>query len=202
MSYDGLILDFGGVVTTDVRAELSAFCVREGLGPDEFIRVLRDTDEGRAAVEAVEVDRIPQRMFEVTIGKLLGVDDHGLLTRALGGLRPRRRVLDLIHQARGAGVRVGLLSNSWGSGEYDPYDGYDLDAMFDAVVISGDAGERKPDLAIYLLATDALGIPPEECVFADDTAANLLPAETLGMATVHFTDTDSGIIEIRRLLGF
>jgi putative hydrolase of the HAD superfamily len=201
MSYNGLILDFGGVVTTDLFAELSAFCVREGLPPDAFARALRDTPEGRAAFEAVEAGQIPQRDYEITIGRLLGVDDHGLLKRALGGLRPRPEVLGLVQRARSAGVRVGVLSNSWGDGEYDPYDGYDLDALFDAVVISGDAGIRKPDPAVYLLMTEQLGTTPRECVFADDTAANLPPAEALGMATVHFTDPDAGITEVSALLG-
>lgn len=202
MDYRGLILDFGGVVTTDVVAELSAFCVREGLDPGAFGRVLRDDQEGRAAFEAVETGKISQREYEVTVGRLLGVDDHGLLTRALGGLRRRPEVMDLIQRARAAGIRVGLLSNSWGEGEYDPYHGYDLDAIFDAVVISGDTGMRKPDPAIYLIAADELGVPPRECVFADDTAANLPVAEELGMATVHFTGVAEGIGEISRLFGF
>jgi putative hydrolase of the HAD superfamily len=201
MNYRGLILDFGGVVTTDVFAELSAFCVREGLDPGAFVRVLRDEPEGREAFGGVEAGKIGQREFEVTIGRLLGVDDHGLLRRALGGLRPRPEMLDLIQRTRAADVRVGLLSNSWGEGEYDPYEGYDLDGIFDAVVISGDTGARKPEAAIYLIATDELGVPPRECVFADDTAANLPPAEELGMATVHFTSADEGIGEISRLLG-
>lgn len=201
MIYRGLILDFAGVVTTDFLAELSAFCVREGLPPEAFIRVLRDTDEGRAALKAVEVGKIPQRDFEVTVGRLLGVSDHGLLKRALSGLRPRPAVLELTERARSAGIRVALLSNSLGEGEYDLYDGYDLDATFDAVVISGDAGIRKPDLAIYVLAADELGLPPQECVLADDSVANLRPAEALGMATVHFTDSETGTTEIRRLFG-
>ena len=117
------------------------------------------------------------------------------------GLRPRPEVLSLIQRAREAGIRVGLLSNSWGDGQYDPYAGYDLDGIFDAVVISGDTGTRKPDAAIYLIATDELGVSPRECVFADDTAANLPVAEELGMATVHFTDAAKGIREISRLLG-
>ena len=104
-------------------------------------------------------------------------------------------------RAREAGIRVGLLSNSWGDGQYDPYAGYDLDGIFDAVVISGDTGTRKPDAAIYLIATDELRVPPRECVFADDTAANLPVAEELGMATVNFTDAAKGIREISRLLG-
>ncbi len=41
MSYRGLILDFGGVVTTDFYGALSAFCVREHLAPDAVMRVLR-----------------------------------------------------------------------------------------------------------------------------------------------------------------
>jgi epoxide hydrolase-like predicted phosphatase len=201
MNYSGLILDFGGVVTTDLFAELSVFCAREGLDPGVFVRVLRDDAKGREAFEAVEAGKIPQREFEVIIGRLLGVDDQGLLRRALGGLRPRPEVLDLIQRTRAADVRVGLLSNSWGQGEYDPYEGYDLEGIFDAVVISGDTGTRKPEPAIYLIATDELGVPPRECVFADDNAANLPPAEELGMATVHFISTDEGIAEISRLLG-
>jgi putative hydrolase of the HAD superfamily len=201
MSYRGLILDFGGVVTTDLYAEMSAFCVREGLAPDAVVRVLRDTADGRAAIKAVEAGEIAQREYEVIIGRLLGVDDRGLLTRALRGLRPRPEALELIRRARCAGIRVALLSNSWGDGEYDPYDGYDLDAMFDAVVISGETGRRKPDPAIYLLTADKLGVPPQECVFADDTAANLPAASALGMATVHFTDANAAITEISRLLG-
>jgi epoxide hydrolase-like predicted phosphatase len=200
MTYGGLLLDFGGVVTTDPLAEFSAFCEREGLPRDAFARVLREA-EGQAAYRAVEEGRIPQREFESRIGKMLGVDDQGLLKRALGGVRPRAEVLELARRARSEEVRVGLLSNSWGEGDYDPYDGYDLEALFDAVVVSGDAEVRKPDLAVYLLAAAELGLPPQECVLVDDTAANLPPAETAGMATVHFTDPAAAIAEISRLLG-
>jgi putative hydrolase of the HAD superfamily len=201
VSYRALILDFGGVVTTDLVAELSAFCLQEGLAPDAFLRVLRDDPEGRAAFHAVETGKIPQRDYEVTIGRLLGVDDHGLLRRALGGLRPRPEVVDLVGRARQAGIRVAVLSNSWGEGEYDPYQDWDLDAMFDAVVISGDVGVRKPDLEIYLITADQLGVRPDECVFADDTAANLPPAQEIGMAGVHFTDGPTGVAEIEQLFG-
>lgn len=76
-----------------------------------------------------------------------------------------------------------------------------LDATFDAVVISGDTGTRKPDPAIYLIATDELGVPPRERVFVDDIAASHPVAEDLGMATVHFADAALGIAEISRLLG-
>jgi epoxide hydrolase-like predicted phosphatase len=196
-----LILDFGGVVTTDFYSTLSAFCVREGLGPDAFVRVLRHTDEGRAALAAVESGQISQRAYEKTLGTLLGLDDCGLLGRALADLRPCPEVLEVAARARAAGIAVGVLSNSWGTGDYDPYQGYDLDSRFDAVVISDHVGLRKPDPEIYMLTAEHLGVPVPECVFVDDTAANLPAARQLGMATVHFAETLAGIAEIEKLIG-
>ena len=201
MNYRGLILDFGGVVTTDFYGALSAFCEREGLPPDAFVHVLRGTSEGRKALADVESGRISQRAYEKTIAQLLGVDDNGLLGRALADLRPRPEMLDLVGRVRAAGISAGVLSNSWGSGEYDPYQGYDLEANFDAVVISDQVGLRKPDPQIYLRTAAALGLTPEECVFVDDTEANLPSARQLGMGVVYFTGTTTGIEAIDRLLG-
>ena len=201
MSYRGLILDFGGVVTTDFYGALSAFCVRQGLPPDAFVHVLRDTAEGREALAGVESGQISQRAYEKIIARLLGVDDNGLLGRALADLRPRPEVLDLLARVRAAGILVGVLSNSWGTGEYDPYQGYDLTANFDAVVISDQVGLRKPDPQIYLRTAADLGVSAEECVFVDDTEANLPSARQLGMTVVFFTETTTGIAEVDRLLG-
>jgi hypothetical protein len=95
MSYRGLILDFGGVVTTDFYGGLSAFCVREGLGPDAFVQAIRTSAEGRAALKAVERGELPQREFERVLGRLLGVDDAGLLARALADIQPPARDLGM-----------------------------------------------------------------------------------------------------------
>jgi putative hydrolase of the HAD superfamily len=201
MSYSGLILDFGGVVTTDFYGALAAFSVREGLDTGAFVRVLRETPEGRGALAAVESGQISQREYEQVIGRLLGLDDRGLLAKALADLRPRQEVVDLVRRARAKGVRVAALSNSWGTGDYDPYDGYALDELFDAVVISDQVGLRKPSLAIYELTASKIGLPPDDCLFVDDTQANLPPARELGMGTVFFTGANGEIAEIEKLIG-
>jgi epoxide hydrolase-like predicted phosphatase len=197
----GLILDFGGVVTTDFHAALAAFCTREGLPPDAVSRALHDTAAGRRALAAVECGRISQREFEIILAGLIGVDGQGLLARALVDLRPRGPVLDLVARVRARGIPVAVLSNSLGRGSYNLYQGYDLDAHFDAVIISDQVGLRKPDPAIYRLAAARIGKPATACVFADDTAANLDAARVLGMAAVHFTSTSPGVAEIEHLLG-
>ncbi|HET6288750.1 MAG TPA: HAD family phosphatase [Amycolatopsis sp.] len=199
MSRTGLLLDFGGVVTTDFYGALGAFCRREGLPEDAIVTALA-TPTGHEVLAGVESGTLPQREYEQALAKLLGLDADRLLHRALSDLRPRLEVYRLVARARAAGVRVAVLSNSWGTGAFDPYTGYDLQEQFDAVVISDQVRLRKPDPAIYRLAADRIGIRPEACVFVDDTPRNLPPAEELGMATVLFTDTASGIAEIERLL--
>lgn len=201
MGYSGLVLDFGGVVTSDFYAALAAFGTREGLDSGAFVRAIRDTSEGRRALKAVESGKMPQREYEQVMGRLLGVDGNGLLARALADLRPRPEVTDLVRRARAQGTRVAVLSNSWGTGDYDPYAGYDLGQLFDAVVISDQVGLRKPSPAIYNLTCSKLGLPPDACLFVDDTEANLPAARELGMGALLFTGAGSDVTEIERLIG-
>jgi putative hydrolase of the HAD superfamily len=200
-TYAGLILDFGGVVTTDFYGALSAFSVRAGLAAGAFTRALRAVPEGRHALAAVESGRISQREFERTMGRLLGLDDNGLLGRALADLRPRAAVTSLAKRARVGGIRVAILSNSWGTGAYDPYQGYELDQLCDAVLISDRVGLRKPSPEIYELTASKLGLSPASCLFVDDTEHNLPPARDLGMGTLLFTGQAAEVTEIERLTG-
>jgi putative hydrolase of the HAD superfamily len=200
-TYPGLILDFGGVVTTDFYGALSAFSVRSGLDAGAFVRVLREDPEGCEALHAAECGQIPQRDFEVIMGRLLGLPDNGLLAAALADLAPRPAIIDLVKRVRAARVKTAALSNSWGTGEYDPYAGWGLDELFDAVVISDQVGLRKPAAAIYELTASKIGLPPGDCLFVDDTEANLPAARELGMGTLFFTGADGEVAEIERLLG-
>ena len=200
-TYAGLILDFGGVVTTDFFGALDAFCVRAGLREGAFLRAFRDHPEGRRALKAVEKGELPQREFERVIGAILGVDDNGLLRRALADLEPRPEVIDLIRRARAKGIRLAALSNSLGSGDYDAYADWALDEMFDVVVVSHLVGLRKPHPDIFSLTAAKLGLPPSACLFVDDTARNLSGAASLGMGTMLFTGAEAELAEIDRLLG-
>jgi epoxide hydrolase-like predicted phosphatase len=107
-------------------------------------------------------------------------------------------MLAAVRAARAAGIRTGLVSNSWGTRRYDRAL---LAELFDGVVISGEVGMRKPAPAIYALGAERAGVAPETCVFVDDLPFNLPPAEALGMATVHHLDTAETVRELERLLG-
>jgi putative hydrolase of the HAD superfamily len=103
-------------------------------------------------------------------------------------------------EARAADVRVAVLSNSLGRVPFDPYAPYYLAGNFDVAVLSAEYGIRKPDPAIFKLCLDRLGIPPEQCVFADDTEENLVPAYQMGMAVFHALDEQVTAAVLRELL--
>lgn len=67
---------------------------------------------------------------------------------------------------------------------------YELDKYFKHKIISGDVHLRKPDKAIYELTLDRIGLKPEECLFIDDSVANIQQAAELGIKTVLFTGFD------------
>jgi epoxide hydrolase-like predicted phosphatase len=197
--YRGLLLDFGGVVTTDFFASLGAHCERLGLPRDRFRELVTADPVGQGLYHQVERGELSQPEFERRIARLLGVEPDGLVQGLLADLRPDPLMADAVARARAAGIRVGGISNSWGTAPFDPYAGYQLDERFDAVVISSDVGIRKPDPAIYLLAADKLGVTPEACVFVDDISSNLGPAQEVGMAVVHHVDPVRTIRELERL---
>jgi putative hydrolase of the HAD superfamily len=87
---------------------------------------------------------------------------------------------------RAAGVPVAIVSNSLGD---DAYRGYDLAALADTTVISGEVVVRKPSRAIYELACTRLGVEPSECVMIDDLEHNLKGAARLGITGLHHRDS-------------
>lgn len=194
----GLLVDFGGVLTTSLFASFRAFCEVEGLPPDAVRDRFRYDPEARELLIGIETGRVGEPEFERRLGALLGVSDHAaLIERLFAELRPDEAMLDAVRSARAAGVRTGLVSNSWGE---DSYDAATL-ALFDGVVLSGATGIRKPAPDIYALGAERIGLPPAECVFVDDLPFNLAPARELGMATVHHRSAQETVPELERVLG-
>jgi putative hydrolase of the HAD superfamily len=68
------------------------------------------------------------------------------------------------------------------------------------VTVSDQIGHAKPDPAIHQLTVDRLGVPANECVFADDVPHNLEPAAALGIMTVLVDEPADAVLEIATLL--
>jgi epoxide hydrolase-like predicted phosphatase len=195
--YRGLLVDWGGVMTSDVFEAFRAFCEREGISPEAVGEKFRNDRASRELLIGLETGELAEAEFEPRFAAILGVAAPGLIDRLFSGGRPDEAMLSAVRRARAGGIRTGLISNSWGTRRYDR----DLLAeLFDGVVISGEVGMRKPTPAIYALGAERIGLDPAACVFVDDLPFNLKPAAELGMATVRHRDSEQTIAELERLL--
>ncbi len=137
----------------------------------------------RGECTVAEFERLLAARLVRTDGKPVTAD--GLLTRMLSASAPVPAMYQMLRDLRAKGVRTALLSNSWGPGGYPRED---FPGLFDAVVISGEVGMRKPEPRIFHHAAGLLGVAPGECVFVDDLEANVIAAVGCGMTGVHHTD--------------
>ena len=194
----GLLLDFGGVLTTNVFDSFRDFSVAEGLEPDAVRRVFREPP-ARELVRGLETGTLSEDEFGERFGELLEIDDRtGLVDRMFGGVREDERMVAAVRRARAAGIRTGLVSNSMGAGRYDRTT---FPELFDGVVISGEVGMHKPQPEIFLLGAERAGVAAEECVFVDDLRENCEGAEAVGMTAVLHRGAETTVPELERLFG-
>jgi len=195
----GLLVDFGGVLTTNVWDSFREFCETEGLDPGTAKRLFREDPEALAALRRLERGEIGEPEFEARFGPLLGVSDNdGLVDRLFAGMKPDAAMVGAVKRAKAIGVTTGLISNSWGAGRYDREA---FPEMFDAVVISGEVGLHKPEREIFELGAERAGLPPSECVFVDDLRENCEGAEAVGMTAVLHRGSDTTLPRLEELLG-
>jgi epoxide hydrolase-like predicted phosphatase len=204
----GVIFDWGGVLTPALDGVMSRWARSDGADIDHLRAVLRDWSGSAGTVPgagtavpgpAREVDPVPDSPthrlergeidvveFEILLADELArrgstVRPDGLLDRLLAGLgQLDERMLRTIRRIRAAGYATALLSNSWG----DHYPEQLWQGLFDAIVISGRVGMRKPEERIFRYTADQLGLDPAQCVMVDDLVGNVVGAAATGMVGI------------------
>jgi putative hydrolase of the HAD superfamily len=205
----GVLIDWGGVLTTRLSDAIAKWIEADRIDGEHYRRVMREMidhaylgGDGESTVHALERGELDGSAFERDLAaRLLTLDGvapvaEGLLARMFAGFERVEPMYAMLRTAREHGVKTCLVSNSW-SNEY-PRD--DFAELFDAVVISGEVGMRKPEPRIFHHALDRIGLPGEECVFIDDIEANILAARALGIAGIHHHDPDTTLAELESLL--
>jgi epoxide hydrolase-like predicted phosphatase len=193
-----LLIDWGGVLTTNLFASFKAYCEQAEIDPKLLMGRFRTDPEARKLLIALETGALDEAAFEQRFAKLLEVEPDGLVDGMFAGVAPDTAMVHAVRLAREAGVKTALVSNSWGVHRY-PHDMFD--ELFDGVVISAEEGIRKPAVKMYELGAERAGAATADCVYVDDLPFNLTPAEELGMATVHHTDAAITIPRLEELLG-
>lgn len=117
----GLILDFGGVLTTPLLPAVLAFEKREGLPEGACITALYLDEEGARRTHDLERGVITQAEWNIGAAESLGLASENLMGRIFADLRPETTMIRAAAAARRAGVKVGILTNSVG---LDPWNLY------------------------------------------------------------------------------
>jgi putative hydrolase of the HAD superfamily len=197
----GLLVDYGGVLTTNVFESFRAFCRGEGLDPGIMKQLFRGSPEALTAVRGLETGELSEDEFAERFGEMLGLAPErraGLVDRMFDHIRPEKAMVGALRRARAVGIRTGLLSNSMGASRYDRSI---FPELFDGVVISGDVGMHKPQPEIFLLGAERMGVAPDQCVFVDDLRENCEGAEAVGMTAVLHRGADTTLARLEELLG-
>jgi epoxide hydrolase-like predicted phosphatase len=190
MSYRAVIFDLYDTLLfardTNTRAEAYALVRAAGIAEEDWAR------EWKATSDLSCRGRLPflcQRVAMVFQAAGLSNPSPDLLDRVTGLLYTRQTprlfpdVREALAEVRRRGYRLGMISNL-PMDEGNWVRAFDLEAAFDAAVMSYEVGWLKPEREIFLLAAERLGVAPGECVFVDDLAHYLEGARAVGMTPV------------------
>lgn len=76
---------------------------------------------------------------------------------------------------------------------------FDFLNVFDGMIVSGDERLVKPDPAIFQRLLDRYGLRAGDCVFIDDSPANVEAARNIGMTALRFSGAASLRTELEEL---
>jgi putative hydrolase of the HAD superfamily len=200
--------DYGGVLTPPIDHTMSIFCDRVGVRPDAFLAAMRTVAEpyGTDIMAPLDTPLMTEEEWSGEMEDALrrdhdaGVDLSDFGEKWFTDRETNERWLDRLRRLRADGAFVGMLSNMVPSWDRQWRRLIPPDELFDAVVLSFEAGCRKPEQKIFDLAAERAGVAPAECVMVDDLAANCEGAVEAGWQAIHFTDTAAAIEELERRL--
>jgi HAD superfamily hydrolase (TIGR01509 family) len=193
-----LLFDYDGVITAGVKDGIPATRLASNLGIsyDEAAMWIVSIWDGFSTGMMSESEA--WQKIEEQYGKPIAPKQRNIWY-TWDELLPIPKMLELVRKLKEKGYPVGLASNVLPvtaqlirkNGGYDE---------FDFLVLSYQAGARKPDTKIYDTAMANLkDIPAEEVLFLDDRKPCTDAAGKLGMKTILVTNHDEAIKEVLAL---
>jgi epoxide hydrolase-like predicted phosphatase len=180
-----LLFDFGGVlVRTEDWSSRRQWETRLGLAEralDAAVfnsEIARRASRGEASVAEVWADvaralKLDTEQLDACRRDFWSGDKLDLsLIALIQSLRPR--------------YQIAILSNAWNDARENFTRLFNLDQVFDQMIISAEEGLTKPDPRVYRLAAERLGVQPSEVVFVDDFIENVDGARAVGMPAIHY----------------
>lgn len=204
------VFDYGGVLIDGGPREVAAFGPRVGLD-EEVWKPLRRRFFGNDGIWAA-LERGEATFDDFTAALMRAVTGAGgtitpeQAAAFMGNTDPmghkarlRPAMLDAVRRLRTV-MPTALLTNNireWRTGWQAVLE---PETLFDVVVDSSDVGARKPELRIYEITRELLGVAHDEIFFVDDIGQNLKAARALGWTTLLYADDDEVLSVLEALI--
>jgi epoxide hydrolase-like predicted phosphatase len=191
MALDAIVFDFGGVFVDSPFTAVQAAAADLGVAPAVMLDTVfgpydQDTDHAWHRLERGEItlDDARAQIIAASLDAGLPELDPVALLMALGGGDVRVQMVEFCRSMRARGVATALLTNN--AREFAAFwrPLLPLDELFDDVVDSSEVGMRKPDLRIFELSLQRLGVTAGRTAFVDDAPGNVEGARRAGLQAV------------------
>jgi putative hydrolase of the HAD superfamily len=132
----------------------------------------------------------------------VGIDDPELAARCGAAYNDYRRrylqlwpgALELLHSLRERGCKLAMITNGMAETHREKIALLQLEDAFDEIFIADEVGLIKPDVRLFRLAADRLGIAPERCAMVGDRYdRDIRGAHDAGMFTVWMNVRDEAV---------
>ena len=197
-----VIFDYGGVVTDTAVTRIQYLRTLQDIARSFHIPLGRVKDAVNKLLPQYQTGALDDegfwRVFSQETNSSLPLDYRELWMRHFSKIEWNTAVLELHRQLKKSGYKTPVLSNTIPPHarflrEGNHYEG------FNPVILSCEVGLMKPDERIYKLVLEEARCIAEECVYIDDRAELLKPAQTLGMHTIHFHNAAQLCMELSPL---
>ncbi len=194
-----ILLDFGGVLIkmTDDRPRLE-LAAKLGMPVSSIDKLIFYSESAQKA----SMGEISVRQHWETVRQGLGIspqDMPGFLQSYWSANDVNWELLEYVKGLR-PNCKLGLLSNAWEDTRQTMHQLWNIDGLFDDMVISAEVKLAKPDPRIFHLALERLQVQASEAVFIDDTAINITAARREGLIAIQYQNNQQTLDELRHVL--
>lgn len=140
---------------------------------------------------------ISHHEFVRDIANLAGISERQVETMLRQNV-PNEALFEYLRELK-SNYKLGFLSNSSSNWLHDIFSPEQI-ALFDAIVLSYEAGMAKPDPRIYQLAAQKLAVEPAHCVFIDDQEWYATAAGDVGMSNIYYQNFEQMKLDLERIL--
>jgi len=181
----GLFFDFDGVITFEKQGTptMLSYIARETQIPLDILdaayrKYNKDLLYGRITHKEM------WKPFCEETGRDIGYE---VLEKSFLNVTLDEKIIQYI-KAKKAAYLIGMITDNKADRIYAIVNNSELKDLFDIIVISANVHSRKSEKRIFEEALKQSGLNASECVFIDNTPANLEKPAEMGFTVIHFDD--------------